>query len=118
MPGGRPDAEAMLIIEIEEQHNRTRRLARPAARDLHRAARPDQLARLPVRRGSAAIWKNRKGAFGAIGRISPDGGKNLCMDGVIPTSRLPDVLRRIGEMSDECGLKVTPAEVRRRQHHH
>ena len=28
------------------------------------------------------------------------------MDGVIPTSRLPEVLRRIGEMSDACGLKV------------
>ena len=52
---------------------------------------------------SAAIWKGRKGAFGAIGRISPD---YLCMDGVIPTSRLPEVLRRIGEMSDACGLKV------------
>ena len=52
---------------------------------------------------SLAIWKGRKGAFGAIGRISPD---YLCMDGVIPTSRLPDVLRRIGEMSDAYGLKV------------
>ena len=52
---------------------------------------------------SLAIWKGRKGAFGAVGRISPD---YLCMDGVIPTIRLPDVLRRIGEMSDACGLKV------------
>ncbi len=52
---------------------------------------------------SLAIWKGRKGAFGAIGRISPD---YLCMDGVIPTSRLPEVLRRIGEMSQAYGLKV------------
>ncbi len=52
---------------------------------------------------SAAIWKGRKGAFGAVGRISPD---YLCMDGVIPTSRLPEVLRRIGEMSADCGLQV------------
>ncbi len=52
---------------------------------------------------SAAIWKGRKGAFGAIGRISPD---YLCMDGTIPTGRLPEVLGRIGAMSEECGLKV------------
>ena len=41
--------------------------------------------------------------FPAVGRISPD---YLCMDGVIPTSRLPEVLRRIGEMSQACGLQV------------
>jgi glycolate oxidase len=52
---------------------------------------------------SLAIWKGRKGAFGAVGRISPD---YLCMDGTIPTSRLPYVLRRIQEMSDSYGLKV------------
>jgi len=52
---------------------------------------------------SLAIWKGRKGAFGAVGRISPD---YLCMDGVIPTSQLPGVLRRIGEMSAEYGLQV------------
>ena len=45
---------------------------------------------------SLAIWKGRKGAFGAVGRISPD---YLCMDGTIPTGQLPYVLRRIGEMS-------------------
>ena len=52
---------------------------------------------------SLAIWKGRKGAFGAVGRISPD---YLCMDGTIPTSELPHVLRRIGEMSAEYGLQV------------
>ncbi len=52
---------------------------------------------------SAAIWKGRKGAFGAIGRISPD---YLCMDGTIPTSRLPEVLRRMGEMSASYDLGV------------
>jgi glycolate oxidase len=52
---------------------------------------------------SAAIWKGRKGAFGAVGRISPD---YLCMDGVIPTSRLPDVLHRIAQMSADYNLQV------------
>jgi glycolate oxidase len=52
---------------------------------------------------SAAIWKGRKGAFGAVGRISPD---YLCMDGTIPTSELPGVLTRIGELSRHYGLGV------------
>ena len=52
---------------------------------------------------SLAIWKGRKGAFGAVGRISPD---YLCMDGTIPTGRLPEVLRRIGEMSESYKLQV------------
>ena len=52
---------------------------------------------------STAIWKGRKGAFGAVGRISPD---YLCMDGTIPTSRLPETLRRIGEMTEAARLKV------------
>jgi glycolate oxidase len=52
---------------------------------------------------SLAIWKGRKGAFGAVGRISPD---YLCMDGTIPTGELPFVLRRIGEMSAAYGLGV------------
>ena len=50
-----------------------------------------------------AIWKGRKGAFGAVGRISPD---YLCMDGTIPTGELPLVLRRIAEMSEQYGLQV------------
>jgi glycolate oxidase len=96
------DAEAMLIIEVEgsvaEQDALLDRLRAICERHDPISLRVSQSAE-----ESAAIWKGRKGAFGAIGRISPD---YLCMDGVIPTSRLPDVLRRIGEMSDAYGLKV------------
>ncbi len=96
------DAAAMLIIEVEGSV----------------AEQDDLLGRIKVICGefdpislkvsnsaeeSAAIWKGRKGAFGAVGRISPD---YLCMDGTIPTSRLPDVLRRMEAMSDAYGLKV------------
>ncbi len=96
------DAEAMLIIEVEgstaEQDALLDRLSAICERhdpiSLKVSQSPEE---------SLAIWKGRKGAFGAIGRISPD---YLCMDGVIPTSRLPDVLRRIGEMSVAYGLQV------------
>ena len=96
------DAEAMLIIEVEgsaaEQDDLLARLSAICQRHDPISLKVSQSAE-----ESLAIWKGRKGAFGAVGRISPD---YLCMDGVIPTSRLPDVLRRIGEMSDAYGLKV------------
>lgn len=96
------DAEAMLIIEVEgsvaEQDDMLGRI-----RAICERFDPISLKVSQSAEESAAIWKGRKGAFGAVGRISPD---YLCMDGTIPTSRLPEVLRRIGEMSESYGLKV------------
>jgi glycolate oxidase len=96
------DAEAMLIIEVEgsvaEQDDLLGRI-----KDICGRFDPISLRVSASAEESLAIWKGRKGAFGAIGRISPD---YLCMDGTIPTSRLPEVLRRIAEMSAACGLGV------------
>jgi glycolate oxidase len=96
------DAEAMLIIEVEGCVEEQDRLLSQIA-DICKKFDPISLKVSQSAEESLAIWKGRKGAFGAVGRISPD---YLCMDGTIPTSRLPDVLRRIGEMSDSYGLKV------------
>ena len=49
------------------------------------------------------MWAGRKAAFPAMGRISPD---YYCMDGTIPRGKLPQVLRRIGELSAVYGLRV------------
>jgi glycolate oxidase len=96
------DAEAMLIIEVEgsvaEQDFLLDRI-----KDICARFDPISLKVSQSAEESLAIWKGRKGAFGAVGRISPD---YLCMDGTIPTSRLPEVLRRIAEMSAACGLQV------------
>lgn len=51
----------------------------------------------------AALWKGRKVAFPAVGRISPD---YYCMDGTIPRKRLPEVLKSIADMSREYDLRV------------
>ena len=51
----------------------------------------------------ALLWKGRKGAFAAMGRVSPD---YYVQDGVVPRTRLPEVLRRIGELSREHNLRV------------
>ncbi len=96
------DAEALLIIEVEgsvaEQDDLLGRI-----KNICRKFNPISLKVSESAEESLAIWKGRKGAFGAVGRISPD---YLCMDGTIPTSRLPEVLRRIAEMSAACGLAV------------
>jgi len=49
-----------------------------------------------------AIWKGRKNAFSAVGRISPD---FIVQDGVVPRRRLGEALRRVGEMSRAAGLR-------------
>ncbi len=98
---GYPDCEALLIIEVEgseaeisEQLGRIRQIA--LAHDpveFREAEDEDQAKR---------IWLGRKSAFGAMGQIND----YMCLDGTIPVSSLPHVLKRIGEMSAEFGLDV------------
>ena len=51
----------------------------------------------------ALFWTGRKSAFAAVGRISPD---YIVQDGVIPRTALPQVLRRMGELAAERGIRV------------
>jgi glycolate oxidase len=51
----------------------------------------------------ALVWKGRKAAFAAMGRISPN---YIVQDGVIPRTELPNVMREIGRLSREAGLRV------------
>ena len=51
----------------------------------------------------ARIWKGRKSAFAAVGRISP---AYIVQDGVVPRTALPEVLRRITELSESSGIRV------------
>jgi len=96
------DAEAMLIIEVEgsvaEQDALLARI-----RDICAQFNPISMKVAESAEQSLAIWKGRKGAFGAVGRISPD---YLCMDGTIPTGELPHVLGRIAELAASHGLQV------------
>jgi glycolate oxidase len=98
---GYPDVEALLIVEVEgseaeirEQLDKINAIAmkhNPA--ELRESTGPEQ---------SAAIWKGRKAAFGAMGQIND----YICLDGTIPVSQLPLVLRRMEELSEEYGLDV------------
>src|SRR6476620_4192699 len=51
----------------------------------------------------AAIWRGRKAAFAAVGRISPD---YFVQDGVVPRTRRAEVLDRIAEMGNDAGIRV------------
>ncbi|MEJ8571185.1 FAD-linked oxidase C-terminal domain-containing protein [Microbaculum marinum] len=95
------DVEAMLIIEVEgspaEINEQLENIIAVARRN---GAVHVREAKTPA--AAAAIWKGRKSAFGAMGRISD----YMCMDGTIPTGRLPEVLVKISEICQGYGLGV------------
>ena len=95
------DVGAMLIVEVEGSAAEIdEQLARIGAiADAHGATYSRQAKTAAE---AAAIWKGRKSAFGAMGRVSD----YICMDGTIPTGKLPEVLTRIGEICEAQGLKV------------
>jgi glycolate oxidase len=98
---GYPDAEALLIVEVEgseaEIAEQLDKVIAIAERHGPEVIRPSRSAE-----ESALIWKGRKAAFGAMGQIAD----YICLDGTIPVSELPFVLRRIGELSAGYGLAV------------
>ncbi len=98
---GYPDCEALLIVEVEgseaeidEQLGLILQIARKHD--------PVELRESTSAEESARIWLGRKSAFGAMGQIND----YMCLDGTIPVSSLPMVLRRIGELSKQYGLDV------------
>ena len=96
------DVEALLIVEVEGSDAEIDSLLgriQAIAADFSPA-----YERIAATRGEAlAIWKGRKAAFSAIGRISPD---YFCMDGTIPTGKLPEALGRIGAICADYGFQV------------
>jgi glycolate oxidase len=79
------DEEAARIVELCMQHG---------AREVRQANSPQE---------RALLWKCRKQAFGAIGRLSP----SYCtQDGVVPRTKLPEILEFIEETSRQYGLRI------------
>jgi glycolate oxidase len=82
-------------VEVEHEFDEVERLCRDNGAFAMRVATD------PVDR--ALIWKGRKSAFAAVGRISPD---YIVQDGVIPRTALPEVLRAIADLSSSSGVRV------------
>jgi glycolate oxidase len=96
------DAAAALLVELDGlrvgMDAQAERIVQ-ACRDA--GAREVRTARDEAER--ALLWKGRKSAFGAYGRVSP---AYMVMDGVIPRTKLPYVLRRVNEIVAAHGLRV------------
>ena len=96
------DAQAILLIEVDgleagldEQRDRITELCHQCnAREVRQADDPER---------RKLLWKARKQAFGAVGRLSP----SYCtQDGVVPRTKLPHILRRITEISRKYEVRV------------
>jgi len=82
-------------VEVEQEYADVERLCH------ENGAFEQRLATDPADR--ALIWKGRKSAFAAVGRISPD---YIVQDGVIPRTALPEVLKAIADLSGDSGVRV------------
>ncbi|WP_142847202.1 FAD-linked oxidase C-terminal domain-containing protein [Telmatospirillum sp. J64-1] len=96
------DVEALLIceldgpeVEVDHLIERVSEIARNSGATSIRISNSEEERQ--------TFWAGRKAAFPAVGRISPD---YLCMDGTIPRRRLPEVLTRMTELSNQYGLRV------------
>ena len=102
-PVGFPrDAEAVLIVEVEglrEQTERSMQLVREIC--ARNRAREVRLAKDEAER--QLLWKGRKGAFGAMGVLAPN---YYVQDGVVPRSRLPEMMRRVAAISRQFQLRI------------
>jgi glycolate dehydrogenase FAD-linked subunit len=101
-PGYPAGAGAVLIVELDG----------PAAQALEDSIAVERICRdagaFEVRAAEdaeerARIWRGRKSSFAAMGRISPS---YYVQDGVVPRTRLPEVLRRINVLGEEYGLRI------------
>jgi glycolate oxidase len=96
------DAAALLIVELEGEAVQVERefaqlqqlIATTGAQEI-RIAQDDA--------DRARIWKGRKGAFSAVGRLSPD---YIVQDGVVPRSKLGEALATIERLSSQYNLRV------------
>ncbi len=97
-----PGCEAVLIVELEGP----REVVEADRARLGPVLAASGPVAIRVARDAAermAIWKGRKSAFSAVGRLSPD---FIVQDGVVPRQRLGEALRCIAEMSGKVGLRV------------
>jgi glycolate oxidase subunit GlcD len=97
-----PDAGAALLIELDGiESGIDDEAARVTSICLEYGARSCRLARDEHERKK--LWAARKGAFGAIGRISPD---SMIQDAVVPRSRLPEVLDAAYQIAGKYRLRI------------
>jgi glycolate oxidase len=96
------DAGAVLLVELEGLREAIEEQAEAIARVcLANRAREVRRARSEAER--ALLWKGRKNAFAALGRLTPS---YYTQDGVVPRTKIPETLRFIAGVSEKYGLRI------------
>jgi glycolate oxidase len=101
-PGYPLDVEALLIVELDGHPVEVDHLIERVL-EIAMASGACSVKASGSEAERLGFWAGRKAAFPAMGRIAPD---FFCMDGTIPRRTLPQVLRRMGELSEQYGLPV------------
>jgi glycolate oxidase len=97
------DASAVLLIELEGLREAVEEQTLEIEQACKRCrAREVRIARTAAER--ELLWKGRKNAFGAVGRVSPS---YYVQDGVVPRTRIAPTLRHIGKVSAKFGLTIS-----------
>jgi glycolate oxidase len=97
-----PPADTILIVELDGPRAEVRELFATVEETCRRAgATTIEIAQDDEQR--ARIWKGRKAAFAAMGRVSPN---YYVQDGVVPRTKLPEVLGRIRDLDQRSGLRI------------
>jgi glycolate oxidase len=96
------DAGAALIIELDGPEAGLQEQADQVA-EICRQNRAREVRAAKTEQQRADLWKCRKRAFGAIGRLSPN---FLTQDGVVPRSKLPEMMRFIAECAQKARLRI------------
>jgi glycolate dehydrogenase FAD-linked subunit len=96
------DCAAILLMEVDG----LREMVEAEAKEVAEVSAAHQAREVRVARDARErdlLWKGRKNAFGAVGRLSPS---YYTQDGVIPRTKLPATLRRIGEIARKYSLQI------------
>ena len=101
-PGYPEDAEAVLIVELDglretvDEHGQR-------VRDICYANSTSEIREAEDDAKRAELWATRKGAIGAFGTIAPN---YYLVDGVVPRTKLRDIMRQVREIGEELGLTI------------
>ncbi len=96
------DAVAVLLVEVDGPKDEVEALVEP----IKEVLKENQVREIRVAKDDnerLLLWKGRKAAFAAMGQISPE---YYVQDSVIPRTKLPSIMKLIGELSQKYGLRV------------
>jgi glycolate oxidase len=96
------DSAAVLLIEVEGLREAAESQAAAIA-EICEANHAREVRTARDERERELLWKGRRNAFGALGRLAPS---NYVLDGVIPRSKLPEALERIHETGEKFGFQI------------